>query len=86
MWRMLQQDEPDDFVVATGESNTLESFVEQAFAVHDLDWREHVDVSSELYRPTDLQFSQGCPGKVAARLGWSAQYHMRDVVRLMCAT
>jgi GDPmannose 4,6-dehydratase len=83
MWRMLQAEVPDDYVVATGSSCTLEDFVARAFAHWDLDWQAHVDVSRELFRPSDLQFSLGNPAKVLARLDWAAQYRMPDVVRMM---
>jgi len=83
MWRMLQQDAPGDFVIATGETNTLADFVAAAFRVHDLDWQRHVDVSSDLFRPADIQRSLGDPSKAARLLGWEAGYRMADVVRLM---
>lgn len=83
MWRMLQIDTPDDFVVATGESHTLQDFVAAAFARHDLDWAEHVEVSAELFRPTDLLRSLANPQRVGQRLGWTANYRMADVIRLM---
>jgi GDPmannose 4,6-dehydratase len=83
MWRMLQQDTPRDLVIATGHTHSLEEFVAQAFAVHDLDWREHVDVSRELYRPTDIAYSGGDPVMANNCLGWSAAHAMPEVVRLM---
>lgn len=83
MWRMLQLDSPEDMVIATGETSSLEQFVEEAFAIHGLDWREHVDVSSELFRPSDITYSSGDPGRAATKLGWVAKTRMRDVVRKM---
>jgi GDPmannose 4,6-dehydratase len=83
MWRMLQQDEPKDYVIATGESNRLEDFVSHAFGLFGLDWHEHVTQSPEFFRPTDLQFGQADPSKAARELGWSAKYRMRDVVAKM---
>ena len=83
MWRILPAEVPDDYVVATGSSCTLEDFVARAFAHWDLDWQAHVDVSRELFRPSDLQCSLGNPAKVQARLDWAAQYRMPDVVRMM---
>ncbi len=83
MWRMLQADQPDDYVVATGESHTLEDFVAQAFARHDMDWREHVEMCPELFRPTDLKCSLGNPTRVLEKLNWQANYKMQDVVRMM---
>ena len=83
MWRMLQQPEPDDFVVATGETHTLEQFVRHAFEVCGLDWREHVTQSPSLYRPTDLAVSRGNPSKAERILGWKADTTMKDVVARM---
>lgn len=85
MWRMVQQDEPQDFVIATGESHTLSEFVEAAFACADLDWRTHVKVDSGLFRPSDLLTGQADPRKAERVLGWKAQHRMKDVVRLMMA-
>lgn len=83
MWRMLQQDTADDYVIATGEANSLEDFVAEAFAVVGLDWRDYVDFDPALFRPTDLARSQGCADKAFRKLGWQAKFKMRDVVRMM---
>lgn len=83
MWRMLQQEKPDDFVVATGEINSLEDFVETAFSALGLDWREHVVQDPGLLRPTELAAGRGNSAKARAQLGWQARYRMRDVVRMM---
>jgi GDPmannose 4,6-dehydratase len=83
MWRILQQDEPDDFVVATGETNTLEEFVAEAFKTAGLDWREHVVSDQTLLRPSEIMVSRANPAKAEQRLGWEARYRMRDVVRMM---
>ena len=83
MWRMLQAEEPDDFVIATGETNSLETFVAEAFACVGLDWREHVMSDPGLLRPTDLRVSRANPQKARQLLGWTAASHMRDVVRKM---
>jgi GDPmannose 4,6-dehydratase len=83
MWRMLQQEAPDDYVIATGESNRLEDFVAEAFGCLGLDWREHVVTDPELYRPTEITLGRGNPAKAQARLGWKARFRMRDVVRMM---
>lgn len=86
MWRMLQQDTPGDYVVATGESNQLEDFVAAAFAHFGLDWRSHVETSPALYRPDDILHSAGDPSATFAALGWQAQHRMGDVVAMMCDT
>jgi GDPmannose 4,6-dehydratase len=83
MYLMLQQDEPDDFVIATGASYTLEAFVTAAFAAVGLDWRSHVKIDKGLLRPTDLSGGMGDPTKAKIQLGWQAQYQMPDVVRMM---
>jgi len=83
MYLMLQQNEPDDYVIATGESNKLEDFVIEAFACLGLDWQEHVTINNSLFRPTDIDFGQGNPAKAKEKLGWQAQYKMKDVVRMM---
>jgi len=85
MWRMLQQDVPTDFVIATGESHSLEEFVAQAFAIAGLDWRDHVSIDPRLFRPTDLETSRADPSRAANILGWQASSHMPDVVKLMMA-
>lgn len=85
MWRILQQDEPEDYVVATGETNTLEEFVAEAFKCHGLDWRDHVVTDPSLLRPSEIMVSRANPAKAEKRLGWRAEYRMRDVVRMMAA-
>ena len=81
---MLQRDRPDDYVIATGESHSLEEFVAAAFAQVGLDWRNHVVIDPDLFRPTEIAVSRGNPGKSARVLGWGARHKMPDVVRLMC--
>jgi len=83
MWRMLQQKEADDYVIATGQTHSLTEFTQTAFAAVGLDWREHVKLDSKLLRPTDLGAGTANPAKAAAKLGWKAGYAMREVVRDM---
>lgn len=83
MWRMLQQNNPEDLVIATGESHSLEDFVKEAFLQHDMDWRRHVDISREFYRPTDITYSGANPEHARELINWSANCQMRDVVREM---
>jgi len=83
MWKMLQQSDPDDFVIATGESCSLEEFIKTAFSSFDLDWNDYVIADSSLLRPSDLAVSKASPEKAEKILGWKAHYHMKDVVRLM---
>jgi GDPmannose 4,6-dehydratase len=83
MWRMLQQPRGDDFVIATGESNSLEDFAAAAFSHFGLEWRDHVDVSQSLMRPSDIKEGLGDASKAAKVLGWSPTYKMRDVIQAM---
>ncbi|MBW4575253.1 MAG: GDP-mannose 4,6-dehydratase [Aphanothece sp. CMT-3BRIN-NPC111] len=83
MYLMLQQEQPDDYVIATGESYKLEEFVAAAFACVGLDWRDHVITDSSLLRPSEIAFSRGNPAKAREKLGWQAQYKMYDVVQMM---
>jgi GDPmannose 4,6-dehydratase len=83
MYLMLQQPKADDYVIATGESSSLENFVATAFAAVNLDWHEHVVIDDGLLRPTDLAVGRGNPSKAKTLLGWEAQYKMKDVVQMM---
>lgn len=85
MWRMLQQDTPGDYVIATGETNTLEAFVAEAFSQLGLDWQEHVTTDPSLLRPSEIMVSRGNPEKAGTTLGWQAQNRMKDVIRIMIA-
>ena len=86
MWLMLQQEAPDDYVIATGRPYSLEDFVREAFAVHGLDWTDYVRLDVKFARPSDISFSSGDPRKARERLGWAATRSMPDVVRLMSGT
>ena len=83
MWRMLQQPDGSDYVIATGEMRTLKEFAATAFGQLGLDWCEHTDLSEALKRPSDL--AEGCGDAARARdvLGWAANYRMHDVVTSM---
>ncbi len=84
MWLMLQQEKPDDYVIATGESHSLEEFVAAAFAEVGLQWRDHVVIDPEFFRPTEIAVSRGNPQKAASTFGWRARSQMPEVVRRMC--
>jgi GDPmannose 4,6-dehydratase len=83
MYLMLQQDQSDDYVIATGKSYKLAEFIEIAFGLVGLDWREYVVSNKELCRPTDLAVSRGNPIKARESLGWVAKHKIADIVRLM---
>jgi len=83
MWRMLQQPKADDFVVATGQSCSLEKVVAEIFGQCGLDWRQHVTRNTDLSRPTDLAESRANPRRAAEVLGWQASVGMPAIVRRM---
>jgi GDPmannose 4,6-dehydratase len=83
MRRMLDHPQPEDFVIATGETHSLTDFVAGCFACYDLDWRNHVVVSEALRRPSDIAYSSGNPHKAATQLNWSATIRMPRVVELL---
>lgn len=83
MWRMLQLKKPEDFVIATGTTYSLEDFVAHAFNVRDLNWQEHVMQDQSLFRPTDLLVSRADPSKAKLILDWQAQMTMPQVVEQM---
>lgn len=83
MWRMLQQDTPGDYVIATGESHSLETFVQLVFEEFDMDWHDHVIVDPALFRPSEITHGCGNPAKAKAQLEWNVRYHMEDVVKML---
>ena len=83
MWRMLQQPEPDDYVVATGEMHSVREFVEAAFAAVGRDWREHVEIDPRYFRPTEVDELCGDASKAAEKLGWRPQTTFAELVRVM---
>jgi len=83
MWLMLQQEHPDDYVIATGESHSVEEFAEAAFAQVGLDWHDHTVVEPTLFRPQDITFSKGNPAKARQKLGWQARCNMKGLVQIM---
>jgi GDPmannose 4,6-dehydratase len=83
IWRMMQMDSAEDYIVATGVTSTLRDFIDVAFRLAGKDWREFVSISPELIRPSDLPHSRVNPSKAASGLGWRATHLMPDVVRMM---
>jgi GDPmannose 4,6-dehydratase len=83
MWRMLQQDCPDDFVIATGETTSLKEFIAAAFSLVGLDWHDHVESDPILLRPTDIMIGRADPSKAREKLGWTADLKMKSVVQQM---
>ncbi len=83
MWLMLQQDQPDDYVIATGESHSVRDFVETSFALVGLDWREYVRFDPVYVRPSEVDHLLGDPSKAMNNLGWRPKTTFRDLVRIM---
>ena len=82
---MLQQEKPDDYVVATGECHSVRELAEAAFAWHGLDWRDHVVVDPELYRPAEVHALRGDASRARGRLGWAPKTTFRQLVEEMAA-
>lgn len=83
MWKMLQQDDPDDYVIATGQTNKLSDFIEAVFKTLGLEWEKYVSVDRCLFRPTDISAGYADPSKAFSRLNWRAQHKMVQVAQLM---
>ncbi len=83
MWLMLQQDKPDDFVVATGETHSVEEFLFEAFGAVDLDWHDYVLQDPRFMRPAEVDLLVGDPGKAGAILGWEPTVTFSELVRMM---
>jgi GDPmannose 4,6-dehydratase len=83
MWLMLQQSQPDDYVIATGETHTVRHLCEVAFEHADLDWTEHVVVDPALVRPAEVDLLIGDAGKARRVLGWAPKHSFRELVQMM---
>ena len=83
MWLMLQQEEPDDYVIATGETHSVRELLEETFSYAGLDWRKHLAIDERYYRPAEVDLLIGDPGKAKRKLGWEAKTKFKDLVRLM---
>jgi GDPmannose 4,6-dehydratase len=83
MWLMLQQDKPDDYVIATGEAHTVREFCEEAFSYVGLDWRDYVEIDERYFRPAEVDILIGDASKAKKTLGWSPTTHFRSLVHLM---
>jgi GDPmannose 4,6-dehydratase len=83
MWRMLQQDKPEDYVVATGKTSSLKDFIHETFSLLDLDMDQYVRHASDFDRPTDINVSVADTKKAKKELDWKAKFFMKDVVRMM---
>ncbi len=83
MWLMLQQDQPDDYVVATGEAHSVRDFLDEAFSYVGLDWHGHVEIDPKYYRPAEVDLLVGDAAKAKAKLGWQPRTTFKQLVRLM---
>jgi len=83
MWMMLQQPAPDDFVIATGETHSVQEFMELAFEKLDLDWRQHVEFDQRLVRPSEVDILQGDASKARQVLGWQPKVNFKELVTIM---
>jgi GDPmannose 4,6-dehydratase len=86
MWSMLQQPQPQDFVIATGVDHSLEDFADAAFRAAGLDWRDHVRVDRSLFRPSEIRSSRGDTTRAAEVLGWRARSGLAEVAARMVRT
>jgi GDPmannose 4,6-dehydratase len=83
MWLMLQQDEPDDYVIATGETHSVREFLDEAFGYLDLDWKRYVEIDPRYFRPTEVDILIGDASKARDKLGWAPKVSFKQLVRLM---
>jgi GDPmannose 4,6-dehydratase len=83
MWLMLQQEQPEDYVIATGETHSVREFLQEAFGYVNLDWREYVEIDPRYFRPAEVDLLIGDAGKAKRLLGWEPRVTFRELVRLM---
>ncbi len=83
MWLMLQQDQPDDYVIATGESYSVKDLLEEAFRYMDLDWRDYVEIDARYFRPTEVNHLHGDATKAREKLGWEPKVGFVELVHMM---
>lgn len=83
MWLMLQQEQPDDYVIATGETHSVREFLDEAFGYLQLDWHSYVKIDPKYFRPAEVDILLGDPSKARRVLGWSPQVKFKQLVRLM---
>jgi GDPmannose 4,6-dehydratase len=83
MWLMLQQEKPDDYVIATGETHTVKEFMLEAFDYAKLDHKKHVEIDPRYFRPLEVNILQGDASKARKRLGWKPKTSFKQLVHLM---
>jgi GDPmannose 4,6-dehydratase len=83
MWQMLQNTEPDDFVIGTGKAHSVREFLEEAFSYAGLDMKEHIRIDSRYFRPTEVEELVSDPAKARKKLGWNPKIRFKDLVKIM---
>ncbi len=83
MWKMLQCETPDDFVIGTGESHSVREFLDEAFGYLNMDWHDYVKIDPRYFRPNEVDFLQADPGKARRVLGWEPRVFFKDLVKVM---
>jgi GDPmannose 4,6-dehydratase len=83
MWLMMQAEEPDDYVLATGETHSIREFLDETFGYLDVDWQRHVEIDPRYYRPAEVDLLLGDPTKARTKLGWEPKVTFRELARLM---
>ena len=83
MWMMLQQEEPDDYVISTGKTYSVQEFLEVAFGYLDLDWRKHVEIDERYFRPSEVDVLKGDSSKAQTKLNWKPKVGFEELVKLM---
>ena len=83
MWLMLQQDEPDDYVIATGETHAVREFLDAVFGLLDLDPKQHLEIDPRYFRPSEVDLLQGDPTKARRELGWKPKVNFKELVKMM---
>ena len=83
MWLMLQQDQPDDYVIATGETYSVKDFLEEAFGYVNLDWKKYVEISEKYFRPAEVDLLIGDASKAKEKLGWKPKVNFKQLVKMM---
>lgn len=85
IWLILQQDDPDDYVIATGETHSVREFVERAFQYAGLDWKKYVIIDERVLRPTEVNLLLGDFGKATKKFGWTPKVKFPELMRMMVA-
>lgn len=83
MWLMLQKDQPEDYIIATGETHSVQEFLDEAFGYLDLDWRRYIAIDPRFYRPTEVDILCGDASYAKKKLGWEPKVRFKELVRMM---